>query len=192
MEVFVKHSKKKSAKQKRQAARRAATIREPPDTTAMAGYYSRHTRWRPYKRKNRHPKVSLPTDVFVGWCQIVYSLYPKPEMRIVEEMVKATELLYANMASNQVTIAVHASNVETPLTHAFLLTRVCLTEQGEPARRNIWVNATPEAYFRARNVARFTDMPINVVFSIAIYLAVLLSRPTTTDLKLREHVPFLG
>lgn len=188
----MRHPKKKPAKQKRQLAGRAATIREPPDTTARAGYYSPHSRWRPYKKKNRHPRVSLPIDVFVEWRRIVYSLHPKPEAQILEEMVKAAELLYANMANNEIAVAIHASNVETPLTHAFLLTRVLLTKNGEPERRNIWVNATPEAYFRARNVARFTDMPINVIFSIAIYLAALLSRPSTAGLKAIKHLPFFG
>jgi hypothetical protein len=188
----MRHPKKKLAKQKRQSARDTTRACEPPDNTARAGYYSRHSRWRPYKKKNRHPRVRLPIDVFVEWRRVVYSLHPKPEAQILEEMMKATELLYANMTNGQVTIAVHASNVETPLTHAFLLTRVCLTEKGEPDRRNIWVNATPEACFRARNVARFTDMPINVVFSIAIYLAALLSRPSTAGLKAVVHVPFFG
>lgn len=150
---------------------------------------SRCRRLSPYKKRTRYPKVWLRKDVFEKWSRIALICHGTEKL-LTENIIKQTELLYANAVSGEITMLLHFSGLTTLLTPVFLLCKVFPLENDKCPLKCTRLKVSPEAYARAQAVAYHFGLPMSVVFAAAINFAATVSDPSVVGIKTTKHPSF--
>ncbi|MBI2120655.1 MAG: hypothetical protein HYT94_03475 [Parcubacteria group bacterium] len=147
------------------------------------------TKMEPRKKTNRHKRICLPEKVLFQWNLI--ALVREQELRqALEQAVRDMELLYANIADGEVTTLIHKDGIITPLTPVFLLWRTLSPTISNARTKNIRIQISPDTYFRAQNVAQYLGLPMNMVFSLAVNIDIILSDTSVREIKISRHPSF--
>lgn len=144
----------------------------------------------PHKKRSRHRHIRLPENIICKWNLIAFTRGQETR-EAFEQAVKDMELLYACVADGEVTTLIHKNEVVTPLTPVFLVSKTLLPILDGVCTVNTRIQVSPDAYSRAQNVSRYTKLPMNIVFSLAIHIDILLSDPSVKEVKISRHPSFL-